>query len=96
MAPMGSQSVLFKDFEGEAAVELHAGGSEEGTDAAGGAALLSDHLPEVGRIDAELKDRNLLALNFADGDVLGDVNQSFGYFFNKFPNGHPFHLSTPD
>ena len=61
--------VLLDDFEDNALLQLHAGGSEDGSDRSRGASLLADDLAQVFRSDTELEHRRLLSLDLSDLDL---------------------------
>jgi hypothetical protein len=61
---------------------LHARGGQDGADGAGRPALLADHFPQVGLVDAEFQDGGLFAVDLSHRDLVRIVNQSFAHSFN--------------
>jgi len=74
---------LFQDLQREPPVQLHPCGSQERSDRPGRAALLSDDLAQVGGSDSQLQHSDLLALHFADANLVGYINQRFRNIFNE-------------
>jgi hypothetical protein len=70
----GSSS--FDDIEGEATLELHAGGAEDGTKGARGAALLPDDLADIAGGDVKSKDGGFLFGNGFYTNGVGIVDES--------------------
>jgi hypothetical protein len=60
---IAGSSSSFDDIEGEAALQLHAGGAEDGAKGTRGAALFADHLANVTGSDVEAKDGCFLFCN---------------------------------
>jgi len=75
---------LLEDFEREPPVQLHSRGAQEGADGAGCAPLFSNDLTKIARGHSQLQHGDLLALNFANSNLLGNVHQGFGDLFNEF------------
>jgi hypothetical protein len=63
---------------------LQAGGVNEGTQRAYCAALLADHLSHVGLGDPDLDARCALALDLADINRLGIIDEGLHHYFNRF------------
>ena len=74
---------LFQDFQREPAVQLHARGAQQRADGSRGAALFADHLSQVAGRDSQFQHGDLLALHFADGDLVGQINKSLRDVFDK-------------
>jgi hypothetical protein len=63
---------------------LQAGGINEGTQGADCADLLADHFSHVGLGDPDLDARRALALDLADINRLGIINEGLHHYFNRF------------
>jgi hypothetical protein len=68
------------DIEGEAALELHAGGAEDGTKGARGASLFANDFTNVAGSDVKAKDGGFLVGNCFDADRVGIVDEGPGNF----------------
>jgi hypothetical protein len=84
-APWGVAYLL--NVEGEAMLCFHAGGGEDGTDGAGGSALLSDYLAEVGRGDPEPKQCAGGLIDCFNGDLFVLIHQGFGKAGDEVDHG---------
>ena len=74
---------LFQDFQREPAVEFHPRGAQERADGSRGAALFADDLAQVAGCDTQLQDGNLLALDFMDVNLVGQIYKGLRDVFNK-------------
>lgn len=74
---------LFQDFQREAAVQLHACRSQQRADGSRGAALFADDLAQVAGRDPQFQDRYLLALNFMDVNLVGQIYKGLRDVFDK-------------
>ncbi len=68
------------DIQGEPALELHAGGTENGTKRARGAPLLTNHFADIAGGDVETEDGSLLVGQDFNFDSVGIVDESPGNF----------------
>ena len=68
----GSSS--FDDIEGEATLELHAGGAEDGSQGTRGAALFADNLANIAGSDVKAKDSGFLFCKGFHTDCVGIVD----------------------
>jgi len=74
---------LLENFQREPAVQLHARRAKQRANGSRGAALLADDLAQVAGRNFQLQHRDLLALHLANGDFVGQINQSLRDVFNK-------------
>ncbi len=80
MEELMRRSTGLDDVEGEAALELHAGGTEDGAQGARGSTLLADHLADVASRDMEAKDGGFLFGEDLDANSVRVVHQCTGNF----------------
>ena len=71
------------DIEGEAALELHAGGAEDGSQGARGASLFANHLADIAGGDVETEDGSVLVGQDFNLDSVCFVDESPGNFQHK-------------
>ena len=73
-------SACLDDIEREAALQLHAGCTKDGTQGARGAALLSDDLTDVAGSDVEAKYGGLLVSEDFYANRIGIIDEGPGNF----------------
>ena len=67
-------AVGFDDIEREAALQLHAGGAEDGSQGTRGAALFADNLANIAGSDVKAKDSGFLFCKGFHTDCVGIVD----------------------
>jgi|SRR5580700_9398561 hypothetical protein len=73
--PKETAPTLFQNFQCEALSQLHAHRAQDRADSLGCASLAANYLPEVALLDAQLEDRNLLAFNRANVNLVGVIHE---------------------
>jgi hypothetical protein len=68
------------DIERETALELHAGGTENGTQGARGASLFANHFADIAGGNVETEDGSLLVGKDLNFDRVGVVDERAGNF----------------
>jgi hypothetical protein len=71
------------DFEGEAALELHAGGTKNGAQGTCGSTLLANHFSDIASSDMEAKDGRFLFGEYLYTDSTSVIHQRTGNFGQK-------------
>jgi hypothetical protein len=78
---------LLQDFESEPLLQLHPGGTENGSNGLCCPTLFSYDLPKVALRDAQFQNRGLLAFDRANGNFVGIVDQCFRDLFDEVLHG---------
>ena len=73
---------LFQNLQREAPVQLHPGRAQQRANGTRGSALLADDFSQVAGRDPQLQHCDLLALNFFDANLVGQIHKSFRDIFN--------------